>query len=376
MNTSHEIRAFLFCCLLFQMAQPARAQLEGKIVYPEFYAFHPGDDTTWAQPEFDDRDWEKIKYGTFPRNRWHGIGWFRFVFEVDSNLWNKPLGLAMLYAGAVDFYLDGELLYRFGKVGASKDQEDSYIDPRPRPRVIIFRAPSDAERGKSRHLVAIRYSSFFLESPIASGARPGFGLDIDDLDRMIAQRDDFRRTVSIHQMLLMGVLLALALLHALLFWFYPRLRPNLYFAVLSAFMALTIYFWFQEYLTTSDPMQYVWDRRLEKMALTLTTLSLIRLVYSLMYSKTPKMFVPFVFIGLGVTLWYWFRPFIAAPYLFLFYPIGWAETVRVIVVPESRNARRCSKRAGLSCSVSYRFPWWELTIRSAYCVSCLSPGNF
>ncbi len=63
--------------------------LNGKIVYQEYFKFHAGDDTAWAQPEFDDSAWAQIEFGAFPQD-WQGIGWFRDVVEVDSTLWNEP----------------------------------------------------------------------------------------------------------------------------------------------------------------------------------------------------------------------------------------------------------------------------------------------
>ncbi|MCI0692283.1 SpoIIE family protein phosphatase [candidate division KSB1 bacterium] len=333
MNKIDRILAFLFCCLLCQMAQPARAQLEGKIIYPKFYTYHAGDDTTWAQPEFDDRDWEQIQHGTFPRDRRPGIGWFRYILEVDSTLWNVPLGLSMRAVGAVEFYLDGVLLHRFGKVATSKEQEEPILTfDNPHVKVIAFHPFSNTVGSKSRHLLAFRYSDFFRQSPVWSGYDDArFLWNISDLDRMHTQRDNLGRKVTLHQMFLTGVCLAFGLGHFLLFLFYPRTRANLYYAALAVSFALLVYFWFQRGFVT--PLaHWGWVERLRVAAWTLTTLSLIRLVYSLMYSRLPKTFVSFFLIGLGVTLWYWFRPIIAGPYLFLFYLVGWAETIRVLVV--------------------------------------------
>jgi hypothetical protein len=88
---------------------------------PVFYRYHAGDDTTWARPEFDDSDWEEIKPLDFPEDRWQGVGWFRAVLQVDSMLWHQPLGFRIFNIfGAVEFYLDGKLVHRVGKVAASK----------------------------------------------------------------------------------------------------------------------------------------------------------------------------------------------------------------------------------------------------------------
>lgn len=332
MIQTHKLLAFFFGWGLLQIAEPAHAQVEEKIIFPKFYTYHTGDDTAWAQPEFDDSAWEQVKIDSFPIANWQGIGWARFVMEVDSTVWNKPLGLSLTYAGAVEFYLDGKRLYQFGKVGTSPKQEKAYITSMADLRVITFRVCSDVEGGKSRHLVAIRYSSFFLKSPLAAGAEPGIDLTIGDWQRMSAARDNFRRTVGIHQMLLMGILLAFALLHLLLFLFYPPLRPNLYFAALAAFLAPTIYFWFQPLFATNDLMQFVWMARLQFTALTITMLFFIRLTYSLVFPERPRLFAFFCASGAGLTLWAWFRPYTAMNYLNLFYIVAFAEVVRTPVM--------------------------------------------
>ena len=48
------------------------------------------------------------------------ISWLRLRLEVDSALGHRPLGLVVYHIGAVEFYLDGELVYESGKVSASR----------------------------------------------------------------------------------------------------------------------------------------------------------------------------------------------------------------------------------------------------------------
>ncbi|MFQ5485922.1 MAG: hypothetical protein ACE5DO_11410 [Desulfobacterales bacterium] len=68
----------LLCCCLLLIAAPAQAQLNEKIAFPRFYTFHAGDDTAWAQPDFDDSDWEQIDIDAFPFGKRQGIGWARY----------------------------------------------------------------------------------------------------------------------------------------------------------------------------------------------------------------------------------------------------------------------------------------------------------
>ncbi|MFQ5638452.1 MAG: sensor histidine kinase, partial [bacterium] len=331
MNQNHTIPPFLFCCLLFLTA-PGWGQLEDKIVVSKVFTFHTGDDSVWAQPDYDDSHWRRVR--KFPRDRWQGIGWFRFVVEVDSSLWNVPLGLSMLYAGAIEFYVDGERLQQFGTVGMSEETEAANvtIEAHPSLRIILFPKPlGGTVEGKSRHVVAFRYSSFLLKSHVWSGAEPGWNFHIGDLEQMRSQRDKYRRRVTIHQMLLMGIFLAFALLHLLLFAFYPKQRDNLYFAGLTASAALAVYFWFQSYFVR-DATQVLWVIRLQFIAFIPYVLFLIRFTYSLIYARRPRTFILFCLLGSALAVWCWLRPILAVPYVWVFCIAANVEVVRTLTV--------------------------------------------
>ncbi|MCG8603653.1 hypothetical protein MJD09_01455 [bacterium] len=124
----HIIIAFILSWITFLSAPSLFAQLDGQIVYPEFYLFQTGDDTAWANPMFDDSHWELRKNVSIPD--WKGISWFRFVMEVDTAFWRQSLGLILQVDGAAEFYLDGRLVNRTGTVGGSEEEEIStFNDP-------------------------------------------------------------------------------------------------------------------------------------------------------------------------------------------------------------------------------------------------------
>ncbi len=353
----------LFSLGLLLLALPAHAQeLAGKIVAHDFYAYHAGDDTVWARPDFDDSDWEKIRIGTFPFDRWQGIGWLRFVLEVDSTLWNVPLALFVFHArGADEFYLDGELVHRIGKVGTTEKDEEAHYGYHT-PQIITFRPTSKMGGGKSRHLIAERYSSFYQLSPVWSDGRNFSHWRIQSYGEVIqasAQRDNFRRKVTTHQMLLTGVFLAFSLMHLLLFLFYPQARANLYFAALSASFALTVYVFFPAvnyYHFITDPADLVWAARLQTTAMILMMLLAIRLTHFLIRLRLPSIFFAFCFVGLSVALLYWFRPFKTPLYLVLFLIATFAEILRALVV--SRIKKRKTQLEGRWIILLGLIPLW------------------
>ena len=63
---------------------------ENSISLDGVWRYHPGDDSTWASPEFDDSDWDTLKtrmvIEDLPEDTWKGIGWFRTVIKIDSSL--------------------------------------------------------------------------------------------------------------------------------------------------------------------------------------------------------------------------------------------------------------------------------------------------
>ncbi|MCH8962409.1 MAG: hypothetical protein IH820_14100 [Bacteroidetes bacterium] len=155
-----------------------------------------------------------------------------------------PLALSVTYTGALDFYLDGELVHRFGTVGKSKKTEVARNELYPSPRPIVFHAPPNASGSTSRHVIAIRYSRFTMEDPAWAGNQSSidymFGFPVHLSEACVSAV----RKISIHQMLLTGVGLAFVFLHLILFVFHRPLRANLYFSGLAACSARLAFFTF------------------------------------------------------------------------------------------------------------------------------------
>jgi len=301
---------------------------------PVFYRFHAGDDTAWANPEFDDSDWEQNQFVDFAYHNRPRRGWLRGALEVDSTLWNVPLGISIEYVGAVEFYLDGKLLYQIGNLGASIEDEQANLCCRggPDPRIIIFPRPIRVTGATSRHVIAIRYSSFTLDLPVLSSWRPHLRFYISDHNEMTAQRENVRSKKTMHQMLLMGIFLAFALLHFLLYLFYPRFRANLYFAAFSVCAALFALFNLQDWFYITEAMpDFMWNLRLGNTMAALMFLFFIRFTYFLIYPKLPKTFFMFLLLGLVLTVWSWLRPFETGTYGAVAGMIGCAEILRVII---------------------------------------------
>ncbi|MDE0317059.1 MAG: SpoIIE family protein phosphatase [Candidatus Poribacteria bacterium] len=251
----------------------------GTGLYP--WKYHPGDNPEWANPTFDDTEWESggtlntlvLQNGGF-ESEWEGIGWFRLHVSVpDRQLWNVPLALQVMYqAGASEIYLDGELIYAFGKVGTRKEEEEPYWERNP--QVISF-------SGQTDHVIAVRYSNF--SSPF------GFWFVVAPLEQSIKSRVDIIRHGTTLQMVWTAITVFLMLQHLLLFFFYPRAKENLYFAISTGSIGAFIFLTFQFTLWTTSNTQILFLIRLLICVYVLIFVSGKLFLYTLFYPKLPKL---------------------------------------------------------------------------------------
>ena len=259
------------------------------------WKYHPGDNPEWANPDFDDTSWESTGTGLplneIPWSSWEGIGWFRIHLSVpDERLWHTPLALQVMYhAGASEIYLDGELIYTFGKVGTREGEEKPYWERDP--QVISF-------SGMTNHVIAVRYSNFssYQLTPLL-----GFWLRIAPLNSGIKGRVNIVRNGTTLQMVWTAIAVSLMLQHLLLFIFYPRARENLYFALSAGSIGAFVFLIFQFFLIATDVTQTLYLMRLLVCVYILMFLSGMLFLYTLFYSKLPKQFWFFLF-GWGLIL--------------------------------------------------------------------------
>ncbi|MHA2033094.1 MAG: hypothetical protein ACW99Q_27315, partial [Candidatus Kariarchaeaceae archaeon] len=155
-----EIKATSILVLIILFSQNPVCQPESKIIYPEFFQFHSGDNLYWANPIYDDSNWEKYPLKNFPEDAWIGVGWARLTLKIDSSLQEIPLGLKLHFVGAVEIYIDGKLIHRYGKIGKNViDEKAIFVFEHPEVTVFSFRPSPVDESGYSTHIIAIRTSN-------------------------------------------------------------------------------------------------------------------------------------------------------------------------------------------------------------------------
>jgi two-component system, NtrC family, sensor kinase len=215
------------------------------ILLDKGWKFQAGDNPQWAQPDFDDSQWQStdptqdIHY--FAALRQAQIGWFRLHLDVDTSLLNKPLAFRIAQIGASEVYLNGQLLYKVGMVNTDSRKELTF-NPNYNPYSFQF-------KDQSHQVLAIRYS-FTKANPYLNNWGFGnqtFALLIntmpDSINRLI-QDKSYRAFMEFSKV---GFLLFLGLLHLFFFISYPAQRTNLYYSLYTSCQAvgyLLAYFYF------------------------------------------------------------------------------------------------------------------------------------
>lgn len=315
MNTTVKIGViFVICMSGFSASSPALAfqefmdnqpiatstlQYSDSVIFlTDQWKYIADDNFQYAEKKYDDSDWDLVSTFLTPFDiaftDWQGIGWFRLTVTVDSSMVNKPLALLIeKHLGASEFYLNGEKLFSLGSISDS----ESYTDFRP--RVIVF--PHTGE-----HLFAVRYANNNFETFIEEEGMAGFRFLLGDAEYHINSKVDNALWRTGWQTFFLGSLLVFAVIHALLFSFYPSEKRNLYFAFFTLFLSLLVFSIFKTEITNS-PFESVLFVKIAQVTWILTILYALRFTYSLYDSKTPVQFWGFCAAGLLLILGIWFN---------------------------------------------------------------------
>lgn len=328
------------------------ANKAGRIELFENWRYHPGDDPLWAEPAFNDSAWAKanpqLPPGQAPPGGWPGIGWFRLHLQVDSSLQHVPLAFVVAHIGASEVYLDGKLLYRYGTVEQPDSPERAYLERNPRH--IMF-AGTD-------HLLAVRYSNASADYFTAMGVNGGFGILLGELDDFIAGRTAQVRLLSIYQIVFSIVPLTLALIHLLLFLFYPSARENLFYAIcLIGFAGISFFSFYPTF--TGEVSRYVWSSRLEVFSLLLAICFGLLTLYSRGYDRLPRQYRFFLLAAVALFLVTWIKPALTNPLvLYGFLTVVSLELLRVVqrfYVQDRRESWLIGIGfVGLICGIAYQ----------------------
>lgn len=129
-----------------------------KVLKIKGWLSHAGNDTSWANPEWRDADWDRDKKTT---DLWinqglpgKGMRWYRAYlrFAEDFDSLDRISLQGLLEPSAHEIYWDGRLLAANGKVGESAAREKP-------GKVLIIQGIPGHELGQGVHVLAIRVSN-------------------------------------------------------------------------------------------------------------------------------------------------------------------------------------------------------------------------
>ncbi|HSR17140.1 MAG TPA: hypothetical protein VLM39_03515, partial [Ignavibacteriaceae bacterium] len=295
----------------------------------EGWKYQIGDDTTWADPDYDDSDWKNINpilnKEDFERLDWTGNIWFRNELQVDSSLWNIVFGLNFYCTGAAEIYLNGRLLYKYGVVGTSKETEEIFLDRNPRH--ILFDK-------KEKQILAVRYSNHSAEKLASRNVQVGFNAILGDIEIFVYNRINTVRELSVSQMAFGAFILAFAIMHLLLFIFYPRAKENLFYSISMISFAIVIYTSVQNNFTGSIFTSLTLST-INSLSVQLSMLFGLLTVYASSYNKMPKQYLYFVIVSALFAIQTIFFPLLAGDVadiaFFIFAGIITIEIVRSVI---------------------------------------------
>ena len=314
----------------------------------EGWKYQIGDDSSWAVPSFDDTDWKTtnpfLRKEEFEKLNWTGNIWFRNHIYVDSSLLNKTFGLIFYNTGPAEIYLNGELLYRFGKVGTTRETETNFTNRTPKH--INF-------AGGEEQVIAVRFSNHRAKELIKYNIPVGFRAELGDLDIYVSDRIGAVRSLSIHQMAFGAFVLVFAIVHFLLFVFYPKSKENLFSSISMLAFAVVIYTGtqnnFVDSLTTA-----ITNSIINSTAVQLSMLFGLLTVYTSSYNKIPKRYLFFLIVSGFFVLNTIFFPSLDSKYLdYIFYL--YIIMVAVEIVRVTIQSTRSKDKSGWGWSIGIGF---------------------
>jgi serine phosphatase RsbU (regulator of sigma subunit) len=290
------------------------------------WKYHPGDNKQWAEPGYDHHLWENICSSNDIKNimktNWYKIGWFRCHFRVDETLQGKPAVLHIRHLGASEVFLNGKSIHRIGQIKTPKSIEET---PEPmRMKAFTF-------DNHSSQVIAVRYFNDSTVTQQRMGFNTGFDLLLMDFDKTLLRGSQQIRLFTKYETLLTAIPLILALLHLLLFLFYPKMKENLFYSFCLIGFAAFFYTIMNRYMTP-DPGEMIFYYRIGPILNTLTISFLLLTSYSIVYAKIPKRYRYFIVSAVVIGIWGAFKPLgLINIGLFLFTSLLIFESLRVFI---------------------------------------------
>ena len=154
------------------------------------------------------------------------------------------------------------------------------------PRHILF------DR-KEKQVLAVRYSNHSAEKLARHNIQVGFTAILGDIEVFVYNRINTVRELSISQMAFGAFILAFAIMHLLLFIFYPIAKENLFYSISMFSFSVVIYTSIQNNFINSM-LTSITLSTINGLTVQLSLLFGLLTVYASSYNKMPKQYLFFV----------------------------------------------------------------------------------
>jgi len=269
------------------------------------WKFHPGDDSQWANPGFDDSQWQPADPGAditkFDQLKKAGVGWLRLHITADSAVTRERILAWVSQYSASEIYLDGKLIQRYG-----------YIGHDPAKTIAVTPAGELFEltlKGGGTQVIAVRvgYQSRILYVSPLYVPLPAFSMYVNGYKAATANYEDLS-TLNQEQLVMYsiaaGIFLILCLIHLLYFIFDRSQKISLYYLIycLSVFyIYLTfVYIFYQGHPETLSTYMLIFNAGI--ICFCTAFLFLVLVVYVLFGYHERTVFKVLVILSLLVVL--------------------------------------------------------------------------
>jgi signal transduction histidine kinase len=318
--------------------------IKSNISFNGEWKYHPGDDSSWAEKNYNDASWTKLKNNFYmdsiKTGTWKGIGWFRKKFRIDSTMFYKPVAFIVSQFGASEFYLNGKLVKKFGTIGTDVKEEKDY-NPHDIPFTVVF------DTSKIQ-VLAVRFANrnaqVYYDRYINTADFAGFSLAINKNNHAILSQMNDKFMVTILFTAIGAIAFAFALLHLLIFFFYSRQRENLFYGLFAAFLTLHAGWLLYTHTThlVSDLGYIIYSSGIIWISLMLATYNFF--LYAIFYKKMPKQFWVILLLGAALSflvLFVYLGNFWGYVYLAFILLLA-AEGLRVIILAIKRKKKNAA----------------------------------
>lgn len=304
------------------VAPPHRLEL------PRIWRFHLGDDASWSRPELDDSGWSELDTNlgsdVIPKD-WAGTGWFRLHLRLAPELVGRPMLLVLSRVGAVEIFADGQRVAVHGDLEA--------VAKGAAPTVSLQGDYDHVTFSRADPVIAVRFASAYVQLASQTGFPGGFRTFLGPADLAEPYRREELSWVNRLYAFFIGLAVALATLHLLLFVFMRDQKANLLYglstlsvASLSCFVILRM---------ESLPLHpWLWTGVGFSVSLVCLTIFGVRFFH--MITSTTGGLVTNLFYGVGVVLILgaWWAP---VWLVYSYATLGLLEESRVVILAKRRR---------------------------------------